>query len=82
MSQLYTHNMLLIEQRWPDIAAHIDQQDIESLDAQLVEAKGQTISINGIQLSSRYDALEEAFFYRSQTEGDIKTLLLVHHNGC
>ncbi len=70
MSQLYTQNMQLIEQRWPEIAAHIDQQDIESLDAQLVEAKAQTISINGIQLSSRYDALEEAFFYRSQTEGD------------
>ncbi len=70
MSQLYTQNMQLIEKRWPEIAAHIDQQEIESLDAQLVEAKGQTLSINGIQLSSRYDALEEAFFYRSQTEGD------------
>ncbi|CAE6917446.1 hypothetical protein [Vibrio sp. B1FLJ16] len=62
MSQLYTQNMQLIEKRWPEIAAHIDQQDIEALDAQLVEAKAQTISINGIQLSSRYDALEEAFF--------------------
>ncbi|CAE6914108.1 hypothetical protein ACOMICROBIO_FLGHMIGD_02295 [Vibrio sp. B1FLJ16] len=71
MSQLYTQNMQLIEKRWPEIAAHIDQQDIEALDAQLVEAKAQTISINGIQLSSRYDALEEAFFYRSQTEGDV-----------
>ncbi len=74
MSQLYTQNMQLIEQRWPDIAAHIDQQYIDSLDAQLVEAKAQTISINGIQLSSRYDALEEAFFYRSQTEGDVYNL--------
>ncbi len=71
MSQLYTQNIQLIEKRWPEIAAHIGQQNIESLDAQLVEAKAQTISINGIQLSSRYDALEEAFFYRSQTEGEV-----------
>ncbi len=68
--QLYTQNLQLIEKRWPEIAQHIDQQNIDELEAELIEAQGQTISINGIQLSSRYDALEEAFFYRSQTEGN------------
>ncbi len=71
MSELYLSNINMIKNRWSDIADVIDNQDIHNLDAQLIEAKVQTISIDGIQLSSRYDSLEEAFFYRSQTEGDV-----------
>ncbi len=71
MSELYSSNLSTIEERWPEISKVIDGQDISMLDAQLVESKCQTISVNGIQLSSRYDALEEAFFYRGLTEGDV-----------
>lgn len=70
MSEIYQKNMRIIKQRWPDVAQKIDAENIEKLDAKLVECRNQTISINDIQLSSRYDALEEALFYRSQTEGE------------
>lgn len=70
MSELYQKNMQLIHQRWPEVAKEIDSQDIEKLDAKLVEGKSQTISVNDIQLSSRHDPLEEALFYRSQTQGE------------
>ena len=70
MTQLYTDNMALLAQRWPSLANHIDEQGIEDLNAQLTEGQSQTISINDIQLSSRHNALEEAFFYRSLTTGN------------
>ncbi|TVO35726.1 6-hydroxymethylpterin diphosphokinase MptE-like protein [Vibrio algivorus] len=70
MSELYQKNIQLIQKRWPEIAQEIDSQNIEQLDAKLVEGNSQTISIDDIQLSSRHDPLEEALFYRSQTQGE------------
>ncbi|MFT6928476.1 MAG: hypothetical protein ACJAZP_004129 [Psychromonas sp.] len=70
MTQLYRDNMALLAQRWPALSNYIDEQGIEDLNAQLTEGKSQTISINDIQLSSRHNALEEAFFYRSLTTGN------------
>jgi hypothetical protein len=70
MTQLYRDNMALLAQRWPTLGNYIDEQGIEDLNAQVTEGQSQTISINDMQLSSRHDALEEAFFYRSLTTGN------------
>lgn len=70
MTQLYRDNMALLAQRWPTLGNYIDEQGIEDLNARVTEGKSHTISINDMQLSSRHDALEEAFFYRSLTTGN------------
>jgi hypothetical protein len=60
MSELFQLNIEVIKQRWPEIARRIQAQDITQLDAVLVEGVQQTISVNGIQLSSRHDRIAEA----------------------
>ncbi|MCM0149693.1 motility associated factor glycosyltransferase family protein [Photobacterium galatheae] len=70
MSDLYQKNLGVIHRRWPELANLIDIQEIEHLDACVVDGKHQTISVEGIQLSSRYDPIEEAFMYRKHTSGD------------
>lgn len=60
MSELFEANMAVIGRRWPEIAALLKGQDIAQFDAFLVEGQQQTISVNGIQLSSREDRTAEA----------------------
>jgi hypothetical protein len=60
MSTLFETNMAVIQRRWPEIATQINAQDISQFDACLVEGQQQTISVKGIQLSSRHDRIAEA----------------------
>ncbi|PIW60938.1 6-hydroxymethylpterin diphosphokinase MptE-like protein [Shewanella sp. CG12_big_fil_rev_8_21_14_0_65_47_15] len=59
MTDLFTSNIAIIEDRWPMVATAIKSQSIEHLDAHLVQGQNQTISVNGIQLSSRHDRMAE-----------------------
>lgn len=60
MTELFLNNINIIQQRWPTLGLALNQQNIEQLDAQLVTGQNQTISVSGIQLSSRHDRLAEA----------------------
>lgn len=60
MTELFATNLSIIAKRWPIVAAAIKSQSIDQLDAYLVQGQNQTISVNGIQLSSRHDRIAEA----------------------
>lgn len=60
MTELFANNLHIITKRWPIVAAAIKSQSIDQLDAHLVTGRDQTISVNGIQLSSRHDRIAEA----------------------
>lgn len=60
MTELFATNLSIIAKRWPIVAAAIKSQSIDQLDAHLVQGQNQTISVNGIQLSSRHDRIAEA----------------------
>ena len=60
MSELFQSNVEVIQRRWPTVAARLLAEDPSSLQADLVEGLGSTLSINGIQLTSRHDRTREA----------------------
>ncbi|MFW9269923.1 motility associated factor glycosyltransferase family protein [Pseudomonas sp. NR3] len=60
MSEYFERNLQVIQQRWPALAERLLQEDAGGLQADLVEGLGSTLSINGIQLTSRHDRLAEA----------------------
>ncbi|SQH77577.1 conserved protein of unknown function, might belong to Motility accessory factor Maf [Shewanella benthica] len=70
MTELFSTNLQIIQQRWPALALALNSQNIENLDAKLVTATNQTISVNGIQLSSRYNRLAEAQLLINQISTD------------
>ena len=60
MSEFFEHNVDVIQQRWPALAVRLLVEDTSLLQADLVEGLGSTLSINGIQLTSRHDRSREA----------------------
>lgn len=60
MSELLAHHLALIARRWPQIAEELAQQDVDRLQAELVEGRESTLMIAGVQLSSRHDRQGEA----------------------
>ncbi|MEN2396184.1 motility associated factor glycosyltransferase family protein [Pseudomonas halotolerans] len=60
MSEFFERNFQVIEQRWPALAQRLLLENTGELQADLVEGLGSTLSINGIQLTSRHDRLAEA----------------------
>lgn len=62
MSEFFERNGELIQQRWPDVWRRLLVEDSAGLQADLVEGLGSTLSINGIQLTSRHDRIQEARF--------------------
>jgi hypothetical protein len=70
MSPIYQQNLSYIAPRWPSVACELDNANIDDLDFDVIEKKSVTLSVNGIQLCSAYDPLEEAFNYRSLTSGN------------
>ncbi|WP_222833420.1 motility associated factor glycosyltransferase family protein [Pseudomonas sp. SC3(2021)] len=60
MSEFFQSNTQIIEKRWPAVAARLLSEDPSSLQADLVEGLGSTLSVNGIQLTSRHDRMREA----------------------
>ena len=60
MSELFERNGELIQQRWPKVWHRLSVEDSAALQADLVEGLGSTLSVNGIQLTSRHDRTREA----------------------
>lgn len=60
MSEFFERNLQIIQQRWPALAERLSMEDVSGLQADLVEGLGSTLSVNGIQLTSRHDRLAEA----------------------
>jgi hypothetical protein len=60
MSEFFERNHQILQQRWPALAERLSMEDVAGLQADLVEGLGSTLSINGIQLTSRHDRLAEA----------------------
>jgi hypothetical protein len=60
MSDFFQSNADVIQRRWPLVAARLLAEDPSPLQADLVEGLGSTLSINGIQLTSRHDRTREA----------------------
>lgn len=60
MSGFLERNVDVIQRRWPRLALRLLVEDASQLQADLVEGLGSTLSINGIQLTSRHDRTREA----------------------
>jgi hypothetical protein len=72
MTELFATNLNIIAKRWPIVAAAIKSQSIDHLDAHLVQGQNQTISVNGIQLSSRHDRIAEAQLFISTLPSNVQ----------
>lgn len=60
MSEFFERNVDVIQRRWPLLSARLLIEDAGLLQVDLVEGLGSTLSINGIQLTSRHDRTHEA----------------------
>lgn len=60
MSEFFERNVDVIQHRWPMLSARLLVENTSLLQAELVEGLGSTLSINGIQLTSRHDRTREA----------------------
>ncbi|MBY6185905.1 DUF115 domain-containing protein [Marinobacter hydrocarbonoclasticus] len=60
MTEHYQDNMAILRQRWPALAEMLAAQPDISPDAELVQGLQTTLSIQGIQLTSRHDRIAEA----------------------
>ncbi len=70
-TEFYQNNIEILSKLYPELAEAIEQHDISHLNFEVTEHQVATLSINGIQLSSAYDPVEEALAYRSTTTGGI-----------
>ncbi|MCH7376231.1 DUF115 domain-containing protein [Aeromonas sp. MR19] len=60
MIDYFPQHAELIARRWPVVLACLQEQDVNSVPAELVEGLSSTLAINGIQLTSRHDRMREA----------------------
>lgn len=60
MSESLQRNAEVIQVRWPALWARLLVEDSEALPVELVQGQGSTLSIAGIQLTSRHDRTREA----------------------
>lgn len=65
MDEIYQRNSAVLAQRWPAVMQRLAAEDATSVPAQLLEGKSSTLTVAGIQLTSRHDRLAEA-----QTQAD------------
>lgn len=70
MTPIYQNNSQILDKRWPEVGQALLSSDWAQLQLEIVEKVVTTAKVNGIQLSSAYDPIEEAFTYRSLTSGD------------
>ncbi|SUI75961.1 motility associated factor glycosyltransferase family protein [Shewanella morhuae] len=66
MTVLFDSNLEIINQRWPLLSQMLNTASVLDLSAHLVQGTEQTISVNGIQLSSRHNRIAEAQLLISQ----------------
>ncbi|MFK3796091.1 motility associated factor glycosyltransferase family protein [Pseudomonas sp. NPDC088444] len=60
MSEIFQRNLAVIEQRWPHIALRLHAEDAWAVPAEQVDGQAWTLSVAGIQLTSRHDRIAEA----------------------
>lgn len=60
MSEFFKCNAAVIQRRWPEFSVRLLLEDASLLQADLVEGQGSTLSVNGIQLTSRHHRTREA----------------------
>jgi hypothetical protein len=65
VDEIYQRNSAVLAQRWPAVMQRLAAEDATSVPAQLLEGKSSTLTVAGIQLTSRHDRLAEA-----QTQAD------------
>lgn len=59
-NEIYQMNIAAIRDRWPSFAAKVDQAKLDNYQFELTLGDTSTVSVNGIQLTSRHDPLAEA----------------------
>jgi hypothetical protein len=65
VDEIYQRNSAVLAQRWPAVMQRLAAEDATSVPAQLLEGKSSSLTVAGIQLTSRHDRLAEA-----QTQAD------------
>ncbi len=69
MTEVYQKNIAVVAKRWPELAERLNSHSVEHLAFEVIEKKCAAIVVNGVQLSSAYDPIEEVLAYRSITSG-------------
>jgi hypothetical protein len=59
MNEIFQANMEVLQRRWPALWTRLQGEDIDTL-SRRVQGCGATLSIDGVQLTSRYDRVAEA----------------------
>ncbi|MBS4020499.1 motility associated factor glycosyltransferase family protein [Azonexus hydrophilus] len=67
--KIFSENLAVLAKRWPSLAQMVLAQDIGSLAVDLRKGIESTITINGIQLSSRHDRIGEARLQAESLQG-------------
>ncbi|WP_236181626.1 MULTISPECIES: motility associated factor glycosyltransferase family protein [Pseudomonas] len=80
MSEFFQANAEVIEQRWPALFARLLNEDSSAIEAELTQGLGSTLSIGGIQLTSRHDRVREAQIQAASLPAD-KPQLHVYGTG-
>ncbi|MQA52985.1 motility associated factor glycosyltransferase family protein [Pseudomonas piscis] len=78
MSDSFERNAQVIGRRWPGVLERLQAEDGTALQADLVEGLGATLSVAGVQLSSRHDRASEARFQATSLPDDA----VLHLYGC
>lgn len=76
MTDFYPVNSAIIAKRWPAVFSWLEQQDIDSINAELVEGRSSTLAVNGIQLTSRHDRVKEAERHAASVSNKHRTVFL------
>ena len=75
MSEFFQRNAEILQARWPSLFPRLAREDSGKVQAVLTEGRGSTLSVEGIQLTSRHDRLAEARFQASSLP---ESLSLIH----
>lgn len=60
MSEFFQANAEVLQRRWPALFARLVTEDTSAIQVELVQGLGSTLSVDGIQLTSRHDRIHEA----------------------
>ena len=60
MSEFFQANAEVLQCRWPALFERLMAEDSAAVQAELVQGLGSTLSVNGVQLTSRHDRTHEA----------------------
>ena len=80
MSEFFQPNAEVIERRWPSVLTRLLGEDSTAIEAELTQGLGSTLSIAGIQLTSRHDRVHEARIQAASLPAD-KSQLHVYGTG-